>query len=103
MSMPDALLRESSVLFDDTRVEDIDLDEHAPFVIERVIERGTLASVHAMVSYYGRDQLRAFFLAGGARRLSRRSVPLWASYLGLSFADCTSISSAQNRSRFWTS
>jgi hypothetical protein len=58
------VLNESSVLFHDVRVEDINPDAHAAFVIARVLDHGTARSVRALLRHYGRDRVRAFFREG---------------------------------------
>ena len=99
--LPEAIRSEAPCLFEDVRLEDIDLVRHAAFVIARVLDRGTLRSVAALVRFYGRERVKKFFLEGGARQVSRRTVPLWAAYLGVSGSDCTSGSSRRPSSSFW--
>ena len=55
MPLPDEVLAEATALFHDVRAEDIDPEVHAPFVIARVLDRGTLRSVKALLRFYGRD------------------------------------------------
>jgi hypothetical protein len=99
--LPVEILNEGSTLFDDTRVETIDPEVHAAFVIARVLDRGTMFSVAALVRFYGRGRIRDFFRHGGARQLSRRTVPLWTAFLGIAEEECTLRSSPQSRSPFW--
>lgn len=102
MPLPDEILAESAVLFHDVRAEEVDPEAHASFVIARVLDRGTLRSVGALLRYYGRDRIRGFFREGGTDRVSRRTVPLWAAFLELAPDECTSRSSPQRSSPFWT-
>jgi hypothetical protein len=102
MSLPEEILDEAASLFHDVRVEEIDPEAHAPFVIARVLDLGTLRSVGALLRCYGRDRIRSFFREGGAERLSRRTVPLWAAFLELAPDECTSRSSPRRSSPFWT-
>lgn len=90
------------MLFHDARVEDVDPEVHAAFVIERVLDRGTLRSVGALLRYYGRDRIRSVLLEGGLTRLSPRTVPLWMAFLQLAAEQCTPKSSPRPRSPFWT-
>jgi len=101
-SLPVALQEESTALFDDTRLEDIDPQKHAAFVIARVLDRGTMRSVAALVKLYGRERVRDFLLEGGARQVSRRTLALWKAFLNLSGEECTQRSSPRSRSAFWT-
>jgi hypothetical protein len=100
--LPDEIVSESGVLFHDTRVQDIDPEAHAAFVIARVLDRGTLRSVRALLHYYGRERIRRFFREGGVDRVSRRTVPLWAAFLELAPNECTPRSSRRPNSRSWT-
>lgn len=40
-------------MFWDTRMEDIDVDEHARFVIHRVITKGDMSDWYRIKAYYG--------------------------------------------------
>jgi hypothetical protein len=100
-NLPDEILDEAPVLFEDVRLRDIEPEEHAPFVIARVLDRGTMRSVAALMRYYGRSRITAFFREGGALQVSPRTLPLWALYLNLSEEECTRRSSPRIRSPFW--
>jgi hypothetical protein len=102
MPLPREILAEAPVLFHDARTEDVDPEAHAAFVIERVLDRGTLRSVGALLRYYGRDRIRRVLLEGGLARLSPRTVPLWMAFLQLAVGQCTPRSSLRPRSPFWT-
>ncbi len=102
MALPEEILAESAALFHDTRARDIDPEAHAAFVIARVLDRGTLASVAALLRYYGRERIRSFLCEGGTERVSRRTVPLWAAFLQISPDECTPRSSLNRSSPFWT-
>ncbi len=101
--LPEAIADEAGTLFHDTRLDAIDPDAHAPFVIQRVLDRGTLRSVRALLAYYGERRVRAFLEHGGARKLDPRTAALWMAYFRLSQAECTSQSSLARKSVFWTS
>ena len=100
--MPPEIQREASVLFHDVRLADVDPDAHDRFVIERVLERGSLESVRALVRSYGEERLRRFFREGGMRRVSPPTARLWLNYLGLTEQECTPRSSRRvSRWPFW--
>jgi hypothetical protein len=96
-SIPDEILAEAPALFHDTRVEDIDPEAHAAFVIGRVLDHGTLRSVGALLRYYGRDRVRRFLREGGSERIARRTVPLWTAFLEIAPEECTATSSLTGR------
>jgi hypothetical protein len=102
MGLPKAILDEAGTLFHDTRVEDIDPDAHAPFVMQRVLDRGTLTSVRALLAYYGQDRVREYLVKGGAQRLDPRTTSLWTAYFGLPEVPCTPKYSPPRKSVFWT-
>lgn len=101
-ALPQEIAAEAAALFDDVRPQDVDPIAHAPFVIARVLDRGTLRSVRALVRAYGIERLRSFFREGGVRQVSRRTASLWLATLGLSEEECTPRSSPLSRSPFWT-
>ena len=101
-ALPREILEEAAVLFHDVRPEAIDPEAHAAFVIARVLDCGSASSVRALLRHYGMEGLRAFFRSGGAARLSRRTIPLWAAYLNLTPDECTPKSSPRRSSPFWT-
>jgi hypothetical protein len=101
--LPPEIQQEASVLFHDVRLCDIDPDAHASFVMERVLDRGSMRSVRALLRAYGEDGVRGFFCAGGAQRVSRRTARLWQNYFGLTDEECTPRSSPRIRSPFWPS
>jgi hypothetical protein len=96
------ILNEAGTLFDDVRPEELDAEVHAAFVISRVLERGTLRSVAALVRAYGLDRIRSFLREGGAFQISRRTLALWTAFLDLTEGECISKSSPRTRSPFWT-
>lgn len=102
MGLPGEILAEATTLFHDVRAEDVDPQAHAEFVIARVLDRGTMASVAALLRFYGRDRVRSFFTEGGAERVSRRTLPLWTSFLALAPGECTTRSSPRPSSPYWT-
>lgn len=101
MPLPEEILAESATLLHDTRPESIDPEAHASFVIQRVLDGGTMRSVRALLRYYGRERIRRLLLEGGVGRLSRRTVPLWIAFLGLPRDTCTSKSSPPRSSPSW--
>ncbi len=102
MALPDEILAETVALFHDTRPQDIDPEAHSAFVIARVLDRGTMRSVAALLRFYGRDGVRRFLVEGGTERVSRRTVPLWAAFLQISPDECTPRSSPPRSSPSWT-
>ena len=44
-------------LFWDAKAEDIDFEEHAPYVIQRVLEYGSFEDWKQILSYYGKTRI----------------------------------------------
>ncbi len=102
MALPAEILAERTVLFHDTRVDQIEPVLHAEFVVTRVLDRGTLRSVSALLKYYGRDRVRDILVDGGLARISKRTAPLWIAFLQLTPEECASKPSLRLSSPFWT-
>ena len=100
-ALPPELAREHERLFPDVTLDAIDAERHADFVIERVLEQGTMASVAALVRLYGRAAIRAFLCGAGTGRVSARTRALWRAYLGLDEGACKPASSPRISSPFW--
>lgn len=102
MQLADEILDEASVLFEDIRLAELDPQRHADFIIARVLDRGSLASIRALFRMYGRETIRDFFTRGGVLQLSRRTVPLWTAFFDLPADACTPKSSPRRRSPYWS-
>ena len=101
VGLPDPIRDEASVLFHDVRVDDVDSDRHADFVIARVLDRGTMRSVRSLYRHYGESRIRRFFEAGGGARVSPQTRALWLDHFGLDEGKCTRRSSRRIKSPFF--
>lgn len=101
MSLPAEIREEAPALFHDLRIDDVDAEAHADFVIGRVLDRGTMRSVRALYRYYGAPRIREFFERGGGDRVSARTRALWLDYFGLDGTKCTKRSSPRIKSPFF--
>ena len=88
-------------LFWDCRPESLDSDAHAPLVLERVLEYGSLASVRWALEAYGPDRIREFLRTRGARTLSRKTLSFWKVLLDLEGESCFEASSLRRSRPFW--
>lgn len=68
-------------LFWDTDPATVDPQRHAAYVIERVLEEGTLESVRALFAEYPKE--RIIDVIRHSRRLSRRTANFWRVYLDI--------------------
>ena len=88
-------------LFWDCRPADVDLEIHAPFVLERVLEYGSLAAVRWALLTYGPERLATFLRERGVRTLSRKTLSFWVLQLGLEAEPCFERSSLSRSRPFW--
>ncbi|MDI7268389.1 MAG: hypothetical protein QME96_10375 [Myxococcota bacterium] len=99
--LPGELVAERQCLFHDVTLDSFDPRVHMSFVIERVLEKGTMASVAALVRWCGEQRIRVFLREGGWRRISPRTRALWSAYLMMDERECTRKSSRRINSPFW--
>ncbi len=78
------LPKKFSPLFWDTYRSDIDLEEHAPFVMERILEHGTWESVLWLREYYGDEAIKQYILKRGYKVLSSKTLNYWKNTLPIS-------------------
>ena len=88
-------------LFWDCRLETLDSDAHAPLVLERVLEYGSLTSVRWALDTYGPDRIREFLRTRGVRTLSRKTLSFWKVLLDLEGEPCFKESSLRRSRPFW--
>jgi hypothetical protein len=100
--LPEILAADPRRYFWDTDPDGVDVDRHADYVIERVLDHGDLRAVRWALAFYGEDRIRQWFLAGRARGLLRRTREFWRLVLGLAEEElCTAESSRPVKSRLW--
>jgi hypothetical protein len=88
-------------LFWDCRPETLDVDRHAPFVLERLLEYGSLASARWALDTYGTERLTTFLRERGIRTLSRKTLSFWTLLLGLEGEPCFHRSSLDRSRPYW--
>jgi hypothetical protein len=80
---------------------EVDLDDHAFYVIGRVLEHGDFDAARKVRQYYGDARLREFLLSTSSRVLSKRTIRFWQVVLGLGTEECEKISSIRNKQTLW--
>ena len=88
-------------LFWDCRPEALDTDRQAPFIIERLLEYGTLAAVRWVLDVYGPERLKSYLRERGVRTLSRKTLSFWTLVLGLEGEPCFDRSSLERSRPYW--
>ncbi len=75
-------------LFWDCQPERLDSEIYAPYVLERVLEYGSLASARWALDVYGAGRIKTFLMGCGRRTLSRKTLAFWILMLGLDAEPC---------------
>jgi hypothetical protein len=88
-------------LFWDCRPQSIDAGAQAPFVLDRVLEYGSLASARWALETYGAEHIKGFLRQRGLRTLSRKTLGFWTMLLGLEGEACFDRSSLSHSKSFW--
>lgn len=77
------------------------MEAHAPFVLERVLEYGSLAAVRWALQVYGTERIKGFLRNRGVRTLSRKTLSFWTLLLNLEGDACFERSSLSRSRAFW--
>ncbi len=88
-------------LFWDCEPDNLDIEAHAPFVLERLLEYGSLASARWAREVYGTEWIARFLRDRGRRTLSRKTLSFWTLILGLDAEPCFETSSLTHSRPFW--
>jgi len=72
-------------LFWDVQIDDLDLETHARFIIERVVSRGSLPDWHLLKKIYGKERIKHEVLR--IRSLDRKTVSFLSAYYDVEKAD----------------
>lgn len=89
MSFPPSLLP----LLWDCRPETVDVENHAPLILDRTLEYGSLAAVRWAMETYGPERIKEFLRGRGVRTLSRKTLRFWTMLLGIEGEACFETSS----------
>lgn len=72
-----------------------------PFVLERILEYGSLAAVRWALNTYGIGRVKEFLRNRGVRTLSRKTLSFWTLLLDLEGEECFERSSLNRNRPFW--
>lgn len=82
--------------------ENLDTEEYPEYIMERILEYGTLEGVKWLRKTFGDEKIKQYITSRTARRrLSTRTLNFWQIILKLRPEECMSISSMKNRSPYW--
>lgn len=68
-------------LFWDVNIEDIDVEIHSLFIVERILTRGTLVDFRALIDNYGVDKLKSFVVE--IKNLDERTLSFCSVYFSI--------------------
>ena len=88
-------------LFWDCRPDNVDIQAQAPFVLERILEYGSLTAVRWSLETYGTERVKQFLRERGVRTLSRKTLSFWTLLLGVEGEECFERSSLTRSRPFW--
>ncbi len=88
-------------LFGDCHPETLDPQAHAPFILERILEYGSLTTVRWALDAYTIERVKGFLRERGVRTLSRKTLSFWTLVLGLEGEACFERSSLSRSRPFW--
>jgi hypothetical protein len=90
---------EKASLFWDCDPKTLDRDEHAQFIIERILARGDVEDFRWARRTYSEKKLRETFLR--SRTLDRKSFNFWCQYFNFPKELCAKKQLTKKRNVFW--
>ncbi len=79
----------------------LDTNERSAYIMERILEYGTLEGVIWLRQIFGDEEIADFITGLGRKRLSTRTLNFWQKILKVPEHRCLSISSMKNGSPLW--
>jgi hypothetical protein len=90
-------------LFQEYKPGSLDIDAHADLIVERIMERGSFASMGWLKKTYPRQQLVSFLERRGKRVLPARELNYWALVCGVPAAERREwVEKARERTDVWS-
>ena len=89
----------SKEIFWDINFKTLDLDEHARFIIERVVTRGVVSDLKEILKYYG--QRRMIEESTKIRSLDKKSLHFLSSILSIPIQDFRCYTQIQSKKTHW--
>ncbi len=87
--------------FWEVRPEKVDMQEHAFYILGRILEYGDKAAVKNVREIYGDRLIRKFLLSTSSRVLSNRTMKRWQTILNLRPEECAKISLIRSKNPTW--
>ena len=90
----------SAALFWDTKMENINWNTNAPYVVERVLSRGAWADFKTLLAFYGKERIRNEAL--NLRYLDKRTLAFCASYFNIPIEKFRCYTTQQSNPGHWS-
>jgi hypothetical protein len=82
-NQPPEIPSSAAPFFQEYDVRQLDVRQHAPLIIERILAYGNRVEVRWLLDTYGREQVRGWVAQSGMQRLSWRRFHLWCSVFNI--------------------
>lgn len=79
----------------------LDTERNPEYIIERILEHGTLDGVKWMRRTFGDKKIKEYIKTQGHRSLSSRTINFWQVIYRFKPEECIPISSMSNKFSFW--
>ena len=93
--------KEFHEVFWEVNPEKLDTEAYPEYIIQRILEYGTLEGVKWVRKTFGDEKIKKYKTGTGRRRLSTVTLNFWQIVLNLIPEKCMSRSSMKNRSPYW--
>ncbi len=100
MSAKECIQEFTPNLFWDTRLESIDLEANAPYVVQRVLEYGQLGDWQLLVAYYGLDRIGQ--ISTRLRTLEAKALSFVSLVTSIPIESFRCYTSKQSNQKHWT-
>ncbi len=95
----DIILGLSKTLFWDVDIASIDYHKHAPYIIERVLNRGTMEDWNIIKTYYGKPKIKE--TAMNLRYMDNRLLHFCSAYFDVPIKDFRCYTQRQSSPSHW--
>ncbi|MFQ5637471.1 MAG: hypothetical protein ACE5IR_05700 [bacterium] len=90
-------------VFWEVDAEKLDTEEYPEYIMERILDFGTLAGVKWLRGTLGDEKIRKYVSGPRRRGLSSRTLNFWHKIYKIRPEECAPIFSVPNRLSFWNS
>lgn len=88
-------------VFWEVNPEKLDTEEYPEYIIERILEYGTLEGIKWVRKTFGDEKIKSYIKGPARRVLSSKTLNFWQKILKLKPEECIHTSSVRNKYSFW--